>query len=208
MKTLEEIVARNLAELRKARGLTQLEVAERFNYTDKSVSKWEHGEALPDLKTLQSFADFYGVTLDYLTHDQSDSSLYEKGHLSPEDIKRNKIILVVLAVLLVYSIATVICVSTYVMDNVFWHGWLAFVWAFPVSCIVLSLFNRKWGKKEWGVTLILVFIWSLLFAVYAELAIDIPDSGFNLWFVLLVGIPATIAVLLASKLRANRNSQK
>ena len=208
MKTLEEIVARNLAELRKAKGLTQLEVAEHFNYTDKSVSKWEHGDALPDVKTLQSFADFYGVTLDYLTHDQSDESLYEKGRLSPQELRTNRIVLTSLAVLLVYSVATVICVSAYVMENVFWTGWLAFVWAIPVMFIVLLSCNRKWGKRNWAMYLSLGFAWSLLLAVYMELMIDIPDSGFNLWFILLLGIPVTVAIVLAFRLKDFQRKSK
>ena len=77
MKDLSPIVSHNLTELRKARGLTQGQLAEKFAYSDKSISKWEHGEALPDLNTLQELADFYGVTLDYLTHIESDISLQD-----------------------------------------------------------------------------------------------------------------------------------
>ena len=43
MDTLEEIVAYNLTELRKNARLTQAELAEKINYSDKSVSKWERG---------------------------------------------------------------------------------------------------------------------------------------------------------------------
>lgn len=202
MKSLEEIVARNLAELRKARGLTQLEVAERFNYTDKSVSKWEHGDGLPDVRTLQAFADFYGVTLDYLTHDQSDLSLHEKGRISPKDLRMNKIILTALAIVLIFSIATVIFAATIVMDNVWWNGWLAFVWAVPVSFLTLISFNRRWGRREWALPLGIAFVWTFLFAVYIELAVDLDyDSGYNLWFVLLLGIPLTLGIFLFWRFR-------
>ena len=63
-QSLEQIVAANLAELRRARGLTQAELAEKINYSDKSVSKWERGDGLPDLKVLTQLAALYGVSLD------------------------------------------------------------------------------------------------------------------------------------------------
>ena len=48
-KNQQELLAKNLAYYRKASGLTQLELAEKFNYSDKSVSKWERGEGFPDV---------------------------------------------------------------------------------------------------------------------------------------------------------------
>ena len=70
LKTMEkeinqqDLLAKNLAYYRKASGLTQLELAEKFNYSDKSVSKWERGEGFPDVFVLKSLADFYGITID------------------------------------------------------------------------------------------------------------------------------------------------
>ena len=66
---LKLIIAQNLVELRKNKGLTQIQLAEKFGYSDKAVSKWEHGEAVPDIETLAKLVDYYGVTLDYLTHE-------------------------------------------------------------------------------------------------------------------------------------------
>ena len=60
----QELLAKNLAYYRKASGLTQLELADKFNYSDKSVSKWERGEGFPDIFVLKSLADFYGITVD------------------------------------------------------------------------------------------------------------------------------------------------
>ena len=60
-------IAKNLTDLRKISGLTQAQLAEKLGYTDKAISKWEHAETLPDVITLATIADFYGVTLDYLT---------------------------------------------------------------------------------------------------------------------------------------------
>ena len=65
MDDLKTVVGKNLASLRKQAKLTQIELAEKFNYSDKAVSKWEQGATLPDLETLKQLSDFYGVTIDY-----------------------------------------------------------------------------------------------------------------------------------------------
>ena len=63
------IIAKNLANLRKQAKMTQQELAEKLNYTDKAVSKWERGEALPDILVLKQLADMYGVKVDDFLHE-------------------------------------------------------------------------------------------------------------------------------------------
>ena len=72
MKKLNEIIALNIANLRKAKGLTQQELAERFDYSDKTVSKWELGQAIPSLEVLKQLGDYFGVTVDYFLHEDSE----------------------------------------------------------------------------------------------------------------------------------------
>ena len=57
MEELRTVIANNLMNLRKASKLTQLELAEKLNYSDKAISKWERGESLPDLMLLKQIAD-------------------------------------------------------------------------------------------------------------------------------------------------------
>jgi tellurite methyltransferase len=52
MENVKEIIAKNLTELRKANKLTQGALAEKLNYSDKAISRWEHAETLPDIETL------------------------------------------------------------------------------------------------------------------------------------------------------------
>ena len=56
MEDLKFTVARNLVQCRRACGYTQLQVAEKLNYSDKAVSKWERGESLPDVAVLTELA--------------------------------------------------------------------------------------------------------------------------------------------------------
>ncbi|MBS7264385.1 MAG: helix-turn-helix transcriptional regulator, partial [Eubacteriales bacterium] len=62
---LEKIVATNITELRKSKQWTQLELAEKLNYSDKSISKWERGDGMPDLKTLCKMAELFSVSIDF-----------------------------------------------------------------------------------------------------------------------------------------------
>ena len=44
------VIAKNISDLRRAKGMTQLDLAERIHYSDKTVSKWERAEAIPDME--------------------------------------------------------------------------------------------------------------------------------------------------------------
>jgi transcriptional regulator with XRE-family HTH domain len=206
MKDLAPIVGHNLAELRKAKNMTQEDLAQRFNYTDKSISKWERGETLPDLGTLLELADFFGVTLDYLTHEQSPDSLEAKGRKNQASQITNKIITASLAVVFVWTLATVIFVGFLIVpdwQNMPWRPWMAFVWAVPLSFLVLIAFNRQWGLRGWGAPLKIAFVWSFALSVYLEIGFDYAGKGWSYWFVLLAAVPLTIFFLLQDRLSKN-----
>ena len=104
---LEQIVAENLAELRRAKGWTQAELAEKINYSDKSVSKWERGEGLPDLKVLMQLAELYGVTLDcFVTKGAAEQKLAEPT-VPWRQRAGFRVVLDLLTVSIVYLLATV-----------------------------------------------------------------------------------------------------
>ncbi len=183
MKNIKEIVGENLQLLRKERKLTQLEVAEMFGYSDKAVSKWENGDTLPDLETLYKISAFYGVTLDFLTH-EGDEKIKAQFRVK----KSNKISIVCLLVSLIWMLATIIFVwMGMTADNWFWQ---AYVWAVPASCILLFYLNHRWGRRIYIFYIITVFIWSLIAACYLQFL------SYNLWPLFILGIPAQISLLL------------
>lgn len=200
MEELEKTVGRNLAALRKARNLTQGQVGERFNYTDKSISKWEHGEALPDVKTLSQLADFYGVTLDFLVHEASEEVLREKGRKDPRDVKRNQLIITLLAVTFIWSLAAVVFAGAWVLEAE-WQPALAFAWALPLTMVSLWWSNRKWGKFRYRKYIDIGFIWSFFIAVYLECGFDIENGGgWGLWYLLFLAVPLTIAIVFIDRM--------
>ena len=69
MEDIKPIIAKNITALRQGAKMTQIELAERLNYSDKSVSKWERAESLPDITVLKAIADMFEVPLDYLVRE-------------------------------------------------------------------------------------------------------------------------------------------
>lgn len=63
-----------ISELRKERGWTQLELAQKLNVTDKAVSKWERGESLPDIEKCKLLAEVLDVSLDDLVNYDRENS--------------------------------------------------------------------------------------------------------------------------------------
>ena len=74
-KSMGEIIS----TLRKEKGLTQKEVADRLNITDKAVSKWERDLACPDTQTIPKLAEILGVSLEELLNAKSTPSTGHKG---------------------------------------------------------------------------------------------------------------------------------
>jgi transcriptional regulator with XRE-family HTH domain len=63
---IAKVLADNIAYYRKKLNLTQLELAEKLNYSDKSISKWERAEGVPDIYVLKELSLFFGVPIDAL----------------------------------------------------------------------------------------------------------------------------------------------
>ena len=105
MNDIKTIVAHNIAELRKASNMTQLELAEKLNYSDKAVSKWEHGDSIPDVTVLLEIADLFGVTLDFLVREVHTIEEIKKRFVKPRKYSRRVITL--LSILCVWFLAVV-----------------------------------------------------------------------------------------------------
>ena len=200
MEDLKLTIAKNIQTLRKNAGLTQIDLAERLNYSDKAVSKWERGESLPDIAVLKEIADLFGVSVDYLLSDAHD--LPEMALSTKKMIRKNRLIITLLATAMVWLLATI----AFVVLGISWPSltktWLAYVVAVPVSCIVLLVFNSIWGRPKYSFIIISGLIWSVLATLYLLLHIA------NIWLIFVVGIPAQIMVILTSQFHLVRKTTK
>lgn len=195
LNELKQIIGKNIIDLRKKMGLTQAELAEKINYSDKAVSKWECGDAVPDIAVLKRLAEILNVTVDYLLHEEHEQ---KPVHETNKTIKRNQRIITALSVSLVWLISTLIfIVLGYTVPNISWH-WLLFVYSCPVSLIVLLVFNSIWGRPRSNFAIITALVWLIIASIYLSF-LDL-----NLWMIFLIGIPSQIIIVLWSGIKKLR----
>ena len=199
MKELREIIGKNLTTLRLEFKMTQAELAEKLNYTDKSVSKWENGDAMPPVDTLKSLADLYGVTLDYLVTENPDEGFRDNIYSTKEN-NVNKLIITLLATSLVWLIATILYVYAFSLGG--FSFWQVFIFATPVTAIVLIVFNGIWGKRIFTFILISVLVWTSLLSIY----VFFLDN--HLWAIFIIGVPLQIATVLWMQLKPRRKHKR
>ncbi len=185
MENVNLIIGNNIKELRKLNKMTQYDLAEKLNYSNKAVSRWESGEVIPDVQTLVNICEIFEIPI---------SKIFEEK-LQLENVKKeykyrigNKLAISLLSVLMVWLVATVCYVYSSITINRFL--WQAFVWAVPASCVVGIVFNSIWGKKLYNFILISALIWSTLLSVYLQFL------KYNLWLIFIVGIPMQVGVIL------------
>lgn len=190
MEELRTVIANNLMNLRKASKLTQLELAEKLNYSDKAISKWERGESLPDVILLKQIADMYNVNIDYLMQEHTFEDA--KKH-KPKAKLNNKLIITLLSCLVVWVCAIIIYVNLTLIVKI--NYWMIWLWALPVTAIVLIVFASIWGKRWQVVASVSALVWTLLISCYLQFL------QYNIWTIFLIGIPLQIATLLSGKMK-------
>ncbi len=199
MNNIKNTIAKNLTILRQSKSLTQNELAKIFNYSDKSVSKWEHGDTTPPIDVLYELANFYDITLDYLVSAEINQDFDNKYNISEN--KRNKIIITSLSVSIVWIFATVMFVYGSLINQTE-NLWKVYIYSLPASVIILLVFNTIWGKRKYTFILISMLIWTLLISFY------IYNLNINPWPIFIVGVPLQIADVLWSKMIPNKNKKK
>ena len=190
MEDIKVIIGKNLAELRKRKKYTQLDLANILQYSDKSISKWEKGDSLPDIEVLYNICNLYGVTLDYLTHEGNYS---EKKEFIKKGNKYtvNKKMITLLSGLSPWFIATLVFVFLLLYANIVF--WPVFVWAIPLTFLLLLVFNCIWGGKKAR----FVYISGLTWTIFTGLFLQLLYLDVNIWPIFLIGIPAQIAIIFS-----------
>ena len=167
---LKQNIAKNITKLRKSLNLTQAELAEKLNYSDKSISKWERGEGLPDIYVLTQMAELFGVNLNDL--------ICESKNIEPEsdiaqDTRHPRIFVTAMSSGLVWFIATLLYFFLKVfMPEADWP-WMFFIYAIPISAIVVIVFAHLW----WGLWMQVLSVSSLVWgvAVCVHLTMLVPN---------------------------------
>ena len=186
MKDIKSIVASNLSALRRQKGITQAELAERLNYSDKAISRWEKGDTLPDINVLYEICEFYGITMNDLTSDTCTAPQIDEAFKTQ---KMYRIWTCTLAGATVWLFATL-----WFIFNLDSRLWIAFLWAVPISCAIVMIIGR--AVFNWIVHFILasVIIWSATASLYLQILFF--GSGANFWYLFIVGVPLQAIVFL------------
>ena len=194
----QELLAKNLVYYRKASGLTQLELAEKFNYSDKSISKWERGEGFPDVFVLKSLADFYGINVD---------DFYSEEHkkIAIKHSQRRKQIYIRLLSIGIGILVTFLAfflLSIFLKDNYAFKPWLVFIYGLLVISIIWLVWEFIYHKRFNRMLATSSLIWSVACSLYFTFLIAV---GINLPLIFVVAVPLQVLEILWYLFRSKKN---
>ncbi len=188
----KKIIVENLIYYRKLNKLTQLQLAEKLNYSDKAISKWERGESLPDIFILSNIAEIYGITLNDLVKTTKTQPVHKKNSIH--------VLVAILSVLLVFLVATVCFVTIKLISPNLPKVWLSFIIAIPVTMIVLVVYSYLWGNY----LLKFLSVSALCWTVPLALTLSIPYE--YIWLSFMCVIPLQFLVVFFIILRKKQKT--
>ena len=201
IEKLKLYIGSNISQYRKRAGLTQAGLAEKLNYSDKAVSKWERGESVPDVLTLALLADQFDITVNDLLSDpdalpENPTNLEAAmTKVSEKALKRkaNKGIILKLSSLLVWFVALFVYVIMSSFEISDPYSFILFPYAIPINAIVLLSLRSAWRDFRWNKALISISVWGTLLSVYVTFYLI---WHVHIWKLFLLGVPGQIAILL------------
>ena len=194
-------IGANISAYRKRAGHTQAGLAEKLNYSDKAVSKWERGESVPDVITLVQLAEQFEISVGDLLVDPNALP----GHLnnlekamstvSERALRRkaNKNVILCLSSLLCWFVALFFYVVLSSFDETLPYSLLFFAYALPANAIVLLSLRSAWHDFRWNKALISIIVWGSLFSLYITFYVF---WKVHVWKLFLLGIPGQMAIFL------------
>lgn len=160
-ENIKKFIANNMLVFRKRSGLTQAELAEKINYSDKAVSKWERGDGIPDVLVLCEMAEIFGVTLNDMVSENAPRKV--------PPMRATRVVITCLSVAIVWLVATLVNITLLIALPSFSYGWLSYIYALPVSFIVLTVFTAVWRRNILLFISVSGIVWTTLLSVYLSL---------------------------------------
>lgn len=195
MKELKKIIASNLVKYRKHAKLTQLDLAEKLMYSDKNISKWERGDAVPDVVILKQIADIYGVTVNDMLTDTEEISPNANQNIEVKKTKgkvlnKQQMLITLLSIFLVWLVAIVSYGVFYIFTPFKEYAWWSFIIALPISTIVTLVFTSIWCTNLMNSIVVSILIWTTALTLFV--CINVPE----MWLIFIVAIPLQILDIL------------
>ena len=203
MEDYSDIIAKNLIELRKSRGLTQQDFAKILNYSDKTISKWELGYASPSIETLKQIADYYEVTVDYFLSEHEALGV-NSAPVMKKTVRR--ILIMALFDLFFLLAAATVFAALATTERQHLIYWPVFFWAVSACLLFNSIASNEW----WRHTLIPYFfvsgtIWMILVSLYVTLIFQ--DVSYNFWYLFFLGLPIQAAAIIILSLTHSKSEK-
>ncbi len=192
MEEMKRVIGHNIVALRRGAGLTQSELAERLNYSDKAVSKWECGDAVPDILILTRITEMFGVTLDWLV--KSEHEVNMPRQVDPR--WRRRTVIMLLSTVLVWLIGSVVFVLLGGFSPGTQDAWLSFIVSIPVSALTFCILAAVWHRRIAKYTSMSIFLWGTLLSIFLILQVHFTDVFSSPWLLFIIGIPLQVAILL------------
>lgn len=186
--------------------LTQIELAEKINYSDKAVSKWERGESIPDVSVLLALAQLFGVSIDFLvTEHKNEEAAKEQTSYAASIKKRNRMLVAAITFVAILIVETIVFIALQGAIPSFWrNAMFCYAMPLPAVSVVAVVFSGLWATKGVSFAAVSVLIWTILLDAF--LIIMLCGKIFPLVFVL--GIPAEIVAMMSYKIKITVNMLK
>lgn len=191
MDQFKKTVADNIIKLRTSLNMTQAQLGELLNYSDKSISKWERADALPDAYVLKKMAVIFSVSVDYILSEHGDDEKVEV----PKQHSYSRSVISTITFIGIWTLALFAFIVTWLCSM---PTWLIFVYTIPVSLIVLLILNSLWGIGKLNMFIISGIVWGIITCVY------LTFYQSNWWQLFIIGIPAQIIIILSFFIKKNR----
>jgi transcriptional regulator with XRE-family HTH domain len=188
--------ARNLTAFRKNARLTQLQLAEKLNYSDKAVSKWECGDTLPDVATLSAIAEFFSVSIDELIACETPKKRFNA---------KEHVFITLLSCGLSFLVFSIVFLTATLMGVP--DAWMLAIYMIPATSIVAIVFAAIWFGHTATEIAVSALVWSLGLSLFLTLLVFAGLPAGQLWFIFIVCAIIQLLVLLFFGLLKNKKNQ-
>ena len=176
MENLREIIATNIINLRKAKNWTQVKLARRINFSDKAVSRWEKGEVMPDIETIQRLSEVFDVPMTAIIEKQKKQQQETKTKPTKQEVLSQ--------IFLVCEIWTILSVAyAYLNISSGLNVWKIFLWGVPATVLLLYIVNLRHKHNVSSFVYGTIFIWTFTACLFIQMI------HLHAWFFFILGIP-------------------
>lgn len=188
-------LASNLIKLRTNAGITQAELGEKLNYSDKTISKWERADALPDVLVLKQISELFHVSIDDLLNPNDKWEKPREPGLKNFLRKYSITAITMVAIAGIWTLAVLVFAILWMLGRV---EWTIFAYAVPVSLITYLVLHSVWRGGKHNVYIVAALVVSIIGAIYIALL------KYHLWQLFLVVVPAEVVVFLSFRIKKER----